>query len=139
MHPHQPPGAVVAAGQFRIISVLGRGSQGVTYEAERVADGRRVALKELTFAGLRDWKSFELFEREARVLEALDHPNIPSFLGLFRDDADGQLRCYIAQSLAPGRTLAALGSKWWCASISRRYDAAEPPSGNPRRLPLTPS
>ena len=33
-----------------------------------------------------DWKSLELFEREARVLASLSHPNIPRHLELFAHD-----------------------------------------------------
>lgn len=108
MNEQDQVGTLVAGGAFHIISVLGRGGSGVTYEAERCSDGERVALKELSFAGLRDWKVLELFEREATILAGLKHPAIPPFFGIFRDETPGNVRVYIAQRLIRGQTLAGL-------------------------------
>jgi len=41
------------------------------------AEGRKVAIKSLSFSGMKDWKQLELFQREARTLASLDHPGIP--------------------------------------------------------------
>ncbi len=69
-------GAVVR-GRYRVVTILGRGAGGVTYEVERVVDGARFALKRLSVASATEWKPVELFEREARVLAHLEHDAIP--------------------------------------------------------------
>src|SRR5881275_426631 len=68
---------MVIDGRYRIVSVLGSGGIGTTYEAEELATGRRVAVKELSLRNMREWKTLDLFERESRVLANLDHPCIP--------------------------------------------------------------
>ncbi|MEM6436055.1 MAG: serine/threonine-protein kinase, partial [Cyanobacteria bacterium P01_D01_bin.115] len=107
MHDTQPIGTLVQA-RYQIMNVLGRGGSGITYRAEDAFTGRQVALKELSLKGLNDWKKLELFEREARVLEDLDHPAIPNYVDYFQvDTADNRL-FYIAQEIAEGQSLAEL-------------------------------
>ncbi|MEL6401742.1 MAG: serine/threonine-protein kinase [Cyanobacteria bacterium J06626_4] len=107
MHDTQPIGTLVQA-RYKIMNVLGRGGSGITYRAEDAFTGRQVALKELSLKGLNDWKKLELFEREARVLEDLDHPAIPDYVDYFQvDTADNRL-FYIAQEIAEGQSLAEL-------------------------------
>ena len=62
-------------GHYRIVRLLGRGGMGEVYLAEDMTLGRQVALKILPpvlgVAGHRD-----RFDREARAVAALNHPNI---------------------------------------------------------------
>jgi Tol biopolymer transport system component len=94
------PGTTV--GGYRLLDVLGAGGMGEVFRAEDVRLGREVALKVLhdSLASDTDW--FARFEREARVLASLNHPNIATLLGL-RDLDD---RCVIEMELVPGETLA---------------------------------
>ena len=63
-------------GDFRIVREIGRGGMGVVFEAEQISLGRRVALKTLPFAPLRDERRRERFQHEARAAASLRHPHI---------------------------------------------------------------
>src|SRR5947209_1387610 len=108
------PGDVIA-GRYRIVQTLGRGGIGTTYEAEDQQTSRRVAVKELSFRGMRDWKILELFEREGRVLSHLDHPAIPHYLDYFQEDTNEDRHFYLVQELAQGQSLAQLVRDGWHA------------------------
>jgi serine/threonine protein kinase len=63
-------------GHYRIVRQLGTGGMGEVYVAEDTTLGRQVALKVLprTMAG--DPERRQRFEREAKAVAALNHPNI---------------------------------------------------------------
>jgi len=69
-------------GGYRILSPLGAGGMGEVWLAEDEKLGREVALKMLPgeFAG--DPERMARFEREAKVLASLNHPNIATLFGL---------------------------------------------------------
>ncbi len=68
------PGTVL--GSFRIVRVLGRGGMATVYEARDDRLDRAVALKVLPPEFLHDPRFAERFEQEARIVAALEHPNI---------------------------------------------------------------
>ncbi len=108
---HQP-GEIINQ-RYRILNTLGQGGVGITYEAEDLQTGQKVALKVLSLRRMSEWKKVELFEREARILSQLNHPAIPRYLDYFQVDTP-QDRCfYIAQQLAPGKSLAVLVESGW--------------------------
>jgi WD40 repeat protein/Tfp pilus assembly protein PilF len=114
------------AERYRLAGVLGRGSGGVTYAGERLADGLPVAIKELDVSRVGEWKRLELFEREARVLAGLTHPGIPRYVELIRDELEGKPRMYLVQERARGRTLEEHVRYGWRADEPRvRQVAAE--------------
>lgn len=68
-------------GMYRLLRIISEGATGVVLEAEHWTLGRRVALK--TFnprgferTGMRVAELTELFLHEARILGAIDHPNV---------------------------------------------------------------
>lgn len=65
---------VVIDDRYRVVRQLGRGAMGVVSEAERLRDGRRVAIK--TLSGTHDPHVVARFAREAQVATTLDHPNL---------------------------------------------------------------
>jgi ankyrin repeat protein len=105
--------------RYRILGVLGEGNSGTTYRAEAIGTGEIVALKALSLRGA-DWKLVDLFEREAAILKTLNHPAIPSYRDSFFVDeleAGSENRVfYLAQTLAPGRTLADWVRSGWRAT-----------------------
>ncbi|MGH1341340.1 MAG: serine/threonine protein kinase [Nannocystales bacterium] len=74
-----------ALGTYLLEGPLGEGGFSHAWAATS-ADGTPVVLKQLKLGRMGDWKSLELFEREARVLAALSHPNIPRHIELFAHD-----------------------------------------------------
>jgi eukaryotic-like serine/threonine-protein kinase len=88
--------------QFTIKAHLGSGGMGDVYEATDSKLGRSVAIKLLPDAFARDAERVVRFEREARVLAALNHPNIAGIHGLERVDG----RTFLVMEYIPGETLA---------------------------------
>ena len=76
---------------------------GVVWKATDTGLHRSVALKVLPQAFARDPERIARFEREARVLASLNHPNIAAIYGL---ESEGPLRV-LAMEYVPGDTLTA--------------------------------
>jgi serine/threonine protein kinase len=68
------PGARL--GLFEILGPLGAGGMGEVYRARDTRLGREVAVKVLPPAFLADPQRVARFEREARMLAAINHPAI---------------------------------------------------------------
>jgi serine/threonine protein kinase len=74
-------------GPYRIRSLLGAGGMGEVYRAADDKLGRDVAIKVLPPFFTSDTDRVARFEREARVLAALNHPSIAAIYGY--EEADG--------------------------------------------------
>jgi eukaryotic-like serine/threonine-protein kinase len=69
-------------GSYEILTLLGAGGMGEVYRAHDSRLGRDVALKILPEAFRSDPERLARFEREARALAALNHPNIAAIYGI---------------------------------------------------------
>jgi serine/threonine protein kinase len=116
-------GKIVAA-RYQIAELLGEGGSGSTYRAIRLDDGAAVAIKILSLRHLNDWKQLELFEREAKVLSQLNHPQIPKYLEYFHVDTPENRAFYIVQQLAPGKPLTAWVQAGWRGTEAEVRDIA---------------
>src|SRR5438477_2857511 len=67
---------------YEITSHLGSGGMGDVYQATDTKLGRSVAIKFLPDAFSGDTERVARFEREARVVASLNHPNIAAIYGL---------------------------------------------------------
>jgi Tol biopolymer transport system component len=89
-------------GNYSIEQELGAGGMGVVYRATDSKLGRQVAIKVLPQAFARHTERLARFEREARMLASLNHPNIAAIHGL---EECGDVH-YLILELVPGLTLA---------------------------------
>ncbi len=89
-------------GPYEIVSAIGAGGMGEVYRARDPKLGRDVAIKVLPEAFAGDTARMARFQREAKVLASLDHPNIASIYGL---EESGGSRALVMQ-LVEGPTLA---------------------------------
>jgi len=89
-------------GPYEIVAPLGVGGMGEVYRARDTRLGRDVALKVLPEAFASDAERLARFEREAKVLASLNHPNIAAIYG-FEDSGEAQA---LVMELVEGPTLA---------------------------------
>lgn len=83
--------------------MLGAGGMGQVFRARDAKLGREVAVKVLPEDFSRDKERLARFEREARLLASLNHPNIATLYGV--DESDG--KPFLVMELIEGETLAA--------------------------------
>src|SRR5262245_9934819 len=69
-------------GPYEIQSAIGAGGMGEVYRATDINLGRQVAIKVLPEAFAQDPERVARFEREAKTLASLNHPNIAGIYGL---------------------------------------------------------
>jgi len=98
-----PLSAGTRLGLYEVLP-LGAGGMGEVYRASDTKLGREVAIKVLPETFARDPERMARFEREARLLAALNHPNIAAIYGL--EQSEGAP--FLVLELAPGATLAEL-------------------------------
>jgi eukaryotic-like serine/threonine-protein kinase len=89
-------------GPYEVLSPLGAGGMGEVYGALDTNLGRQVAIKILPDAFVHDPERLARFEREAKTLASLNHPNIAQIYGLEKTD---RIRALVME-LVEGPTLA---------------------------------
>ncbi len=86
---------------YRLVERLGEGGMGVVWKAVDTSLDREVAIKILPAAFATDPERLARFEREAKLLASLNHPNVAAVYGLHED---GGVR-FLAMELVRGRSL----------------------------------
>ncbi|MGF1504870.1 MAG: serine/threonine-protein kinase [Anaerolineae bacterium] len=89
-------------GQYTILERIGAGGMGVVFKARQESMGREVALKVLPrLFFIHDDQTLERFDREVRIIAALQHPHILPVYDF--GGVDGQP--FIVMALMPGGSL----------------------------------
>jgi eukaryotic-like serine/threonine-protein kinase len=91
----------IRLGPYEILSPLGVGGMGEVYRARDTRLGRDVAIKILPAAVAEDAERLGRFEREARLLASLNHPNVAAIHGV--EEAEGHR--YLVLEFVDGETL----------------------------------
>jgi serine/threonine protein kinase/Tol biopolymer transport system component len=89
-------------GTYEIVAPIGAGGMGEVYQAHDTKLGRDVAIKVLPEAFAHDSDRLARFQREARMLASLNHPNIATIHGLEQSNGTS----YLVMELVSGETLA---------------------------------
>jgi eukaryotic-like serine/threonine-protein kinase len=97
-----PLGPGTRLGPYEIVSAIGAGGMGEVYRATDTNLGREVAIKLLPDPFVGDPERLGRFEREAKTLASLNHPNIAQIHGLERSGTTPAL----VMELVEGETLA---------------------------------
>jgi len=97
-----PLSAGTRLGSYEVTAQIGAGGMGEVYQAHDSKLGRDVAIKVLPEAFAHDPERLSRFQREAKMLAALNHPNIATIYGL---EQSGDIS-YLVMELVPGETLA---------------------------------
>jgi serine/threonine-protein kinase len=88
-------------GPYEVLTLLGEGGMGAVYRGRDPRLGRDVAIKVLLPDSARDADSLARFEREARAIASLSHPNVLSIFDY--GDQDGTF--FVVTELLEGETL----------------------------------
>ena len=97
-----PVAAGTKLGTYEVVSAIGAGGMGEVYQAHDTKLGRDVAIKVLPEAFAHDPERLSRFQREAKMLAALNHPNIATIHGLEQSNGTS----YLVMELVSGENLA---------------------------------
>ena len=143
----------VRLGPYEILSPIGAGGMGEVYKARDTRLDRTVAVKVLPAGMAADPQVRERFEREARSISALNHPNICTVHDVGRHRVSDQDVDYLVMEYLDGETLAARltrgpvplaesAAKWTigtgtaaAGAAAATVETASTPSSRARRAP----
>ena len=98
--------SLLLAERYALDEVLGEARAGRTYAARDMAEGAKpVVVKELLLRRTESMKEVELFQREAQILERLDHPGLPAYHEHFEVVRGKEIGLYLVEELIGGETL----------------------------------
>jgi serine/threonine protein kinase len=97
-----PISAGTRLGSFELLAQIGAGGMGEVYQAHDTKLGRDVAIKVLPEAFAHDSDRLARFQREAKMLASLNHPNIATIYGMEHSNGTH----FLIMELVSGETLA---------------------------------
>src|SRR4051812_20998788 len=99
-------------GPYEILSTIGAGGMGEVYRARDTRLGRDVAIKVVSDGLADDPRIISRFEREARAVASLSHPNIVALYDVGTDDGLAFAVMELLDGQALERRLGAEGLSW---------------------------
>jgi eukaryotic-like serine/threonine-protein kinase len=111
----------VLAGRYRILGLLGTGAMGAVYIGEHLRMGRRDAIKVIHKAMAHDPETIARFNRGARNVSAVRHPNVCTIYD-FSDTDDGHQ--FMAMEYIEGETLKDILDREGRLELHRAIDIA---------------
>ena len=90
-------------GPYEIAESIGARGMGEVYRASDTRLGRDVAIKVLPETLARDTERLSRFQREAKMLASLNHPNIATIHGFEQSNGTS----YLVMELVPGESMTA--------------------------------
>jgi hypothetical protein len=118
-------------GPYEILAPLGAGGMGEVYRARDSRLDRDVVIKVLPERLARDPQALARFEREAKAVAALSHPNI---LAIHDFGCEGDIT-YAVTNYSKARRYARASVAGHWAGAKRSKPASPLPTGSPRRTP----
>ncbi|WP_072620293.1 FHA domain-containing serine/threonine-protein kinase [Spirulina major] len=125
-HPNNPPTALfcIHCGQtlyqpqqiirhYQVLKTLGQGGMGTTYLARDVIQNQLVVLKAMNADMAQLAKAQELFAREVRILQGLNHSGIPRYYDSFSEAG----KTYLVMELVHGVNLEQWVRQWGVVSL----------------------
>ena len=91
--------------KYTIEHEIGHGAQGHIYQARRLSDNLVVAIKQLNISSIKNWKEYELFHREANLLQTINIPGVARFYDAIDCLEDNPPCSYIVQEYINGSSL----------------------------------
>lgn len=85
----------------------------LTYKALDLLNQRYVAVKQLRFEKIQEWKTLEMFEREAKILQHLKHHSIPEYIDYFMVETSSEVQFVLIQQYVEGSTIQQLVESGW--------------------------
>jgi serine/threonine protein kinase len=94
--------------RYQLLQILGRKPGRRTWQAMDLQTAQPVVVKLLLFGMDFEWEALKLFEREAQILQALDHPAIPKYLDWFETELEEASGFALVQTYIPAQSLDAI-------------------------------
>ncbi len=92
--------------KYRLLKEIGKGQMSWTFLGERLDDENKlIIIKTVELKGLRNWKILELFEREANILQNLNHPYIPKYIDYFTEETNDNVYYLLVYKYISGKSL----------------------------------
>ena len=91
--------------KYTIEREIGHGAQGRIFQGKRLSDNLTVAIKQLNISSIKTWKEYELFHREAALLESVHISGVAKFYEAIECLDDDPPCSYIVQEYVEGASL----------------------------------